>query len=122
MRAVRTSHPHVATGRVRIAALLAVLSWPAAAPATQIVVTSTDDAIQNDGNCTLQEALRAADWNEQIDACPAGAAGRDTIVVPAGRYRLTSNQELHESVSLIGAGADRTIIDTDGRKSLFGAS
>jgi CSLREA domain-containing protein len=68
-------------------AVVAVLAWLAvAAPAaaTQIVVTTTEDEMTNDGDCSLREAFRAANTNVVRDACPAGSsASSDTIVLAA---------------------------------------
>ena len=40
------------------------------------------------GDCTLGEAIQAANTNTAVDACPAGS-GADTIVLPAGTYTLS---------------------------------
>jgi CSLREA domain-containing protein len=46
--------------------------------ATITVNTTADDNVVN-GNCTLREAIIAANTNAAVDACTAGAAGLDTI-------------------------------------------
>jgi CSLREA domain-containing protein len=53
-----------------------------------IIVTTTNDELNSDGDCSLREAIRAANLDIAIDACSAGS-GTDTIVVPAGTYTLT---------------------------------
>jgi CSLREA domain-containing protein len=59
------------------------------AGAVTITVDTVDDEILDDGDCSLREALRAANTNLAIDACPAGSdAATDEIVVPAGTYTL----------------------------------
>ena len=41
-----------------------------------------------DGDCSLREAISAANRHVIIDACESGD-GADTIIVPAGTYTLT---------------------------------
>ncbi len=58
--------------------------------ATTIAVTTTTDELDADGDCSLREAVRAANGNVAVDACPAGQNDQtDTITVPAGTYTLT---------------------------------
>ncbi|HRI17789.1 MAG TPA: CSLREA domain-containing protein, partial [Burkholderiaceae bacterium] len=101
----------------------------AASPAwaTTITVNSTADdlGIGPNGNCTLREALRAANLNVAVDACPAGPVGvvaTDTVVVPAGTYLLTApgryedagltgDLDVFDKVQIEGASAATTIID-----------
>ncbi len=80
--------------RSRPLVAVAVLAWLAvAAPAaaTQITVTTTEEEMTNDGDCSLREAFRAANANTARDACPAGSsASSDTIVLAADAvYALT---------------------------------
>ena len=49
--------------------------------------TFADDNTGN-GNCTLREAIRAANANAAVDTCPAGS-GADTITLAVGRYALS---------------------------------
>src|SRR4051795_442176 len=69
--------------------LAAVLAWrtPVARAAGLITVTSTADVLANDGQCTLREAIIAANTDTASGAlpgeCPAGN-GADTIVLQAG--------------------------------------
>src|SRR5689334_7259429 len=74
--------------------LLATLAWTAVSArpvaATTIAVTTTTDELNADGDCSLREAVRAANGNVAVDACPAGQNDQtDTITVPAGTYTLT---------------------------------
>src|ERR1043165_2806342 len=59
-------------------------SVKANAPFTTIVVNTTADDAVNNGNCTLREAIMAANTNAAVDACPAGVAGLDTIQFDIG--------------------------------------
>ncbi|HTO74631.1 MAG TPA: choice-of-anchor Q domain-containing protein, partial [Thermoanaerobaculia bacterium] len=95
---------------------------PAANPT--IVVNSTEDlpdADQGDnvcaasnGKCTLRAAIMQANFT----------AGADTISLPAGTYKLTrpgdddqavlGDLDITDSLTIIGAGADVTIVDGNG--------
>jgi len=68
---------------------------PAAGYAAEIAVTTTADELNADGDCSLREAIQAANTDTAVDACPAGS-GADTIVVPAGTY----------AISIAGTGED----------------
>jgi len=57
-----------------------------AAGATITVTTALDDFTVN-GNCSLREAIEAANTNAAVDACPAGT-GADTIRLPRQTYSL----------------------------------
>lgn len=61
---------------------MAPFSQPVTAAGT-IVVTTTLDAISNDGLCSLREAVIAANTNAESSNCPAGSPGEDTIVFDA---------------------------------------
>ncbi|MEM9488170.1 MAG: CSLREA domain-containing protein [Myxococcota bacterium] len=74
-----------------------------AGPGATIAVTTHDDELNSDGDCSLREAVVAANSDSAVDACAAGA-GSDTIVLAAGDYPLT----------IIGTGdSDGTLGDLD---------
>jgi CSLREA domain-containing protein len=88
---------------------------------TQIVVNTTNDELNSNGNCSLREALKAANLDLAVDACPAGN-GSDTIILPIGTYTLTiagSNEnagltgdlDINNSLSILGGGMRDTLID-----------
>jgi CSLREA domain-containing protein len=87
------------------------------ASGTTIVVTTTLDDLTNNGNCTLREALKAADTNTKVDKCGAGSpTGADTISIPAGTFQLTlGDLTAASSIQLSGAGAAATIIKGKGQ-------
>jgi len=72
-------------------AIVASASLPVrAVEAATILVTTTTDELNTDGDCSLREAIRAANTNAAVDACTAGENDQtDTITVPAGTYTLT---------------------------------
>lgn len=73
---------------------------PSPESATIIVNTVTDE-LNADGDCSLREAIRAANLDQAVDACDAGN-GEDTLVLQNG---VTYN--------LSRAGADDTAINGD---------
>jgi CSLREA domain-containing protein len=86
-----------------------------------ITVTTTDDELNSDGDCSLREAIQAANTNTVVDACVPGA-GADTVLVPAGTYLLTipgANEDANHTgdldildhVTLTGDGAGVTVLD-----------
>ena len=85
------------------AALAALLAAPAAAT-TYNLATFTDDATVN-GNCTLREALLAANTNAPVDACAAGGLD-DAIVLPTGTYDFNGQLALGGTGSLSITSAD----------------
>jgi len=74
-------------------ALVAMVVVVPAAGATVITVSTPGDEFQNGGsNCSLREAVEAANTNQPKDVCPAGEPGAfdgfDFIDVPMGTYTL----------------------------------
>ena len=108
-----------------LAGLFVVAPTPPALAAT-IAVTTTDDELNNDGDCSLREAIRAANINSAVDACLAGdSLAADTITAPAGLYKLTlvginedegltGDLDITDDLTINGAGASATIIDGNG--------
>jgi CSLREA domain-containing protein len=78
-----------------VAVLVLVLGAASGAQSSTIAVNSPADSLAIDGNCTLREAIIAANTDTAVDACPAGS-GADIVMVPPGTYILT----------LVGAGED----------------
>jgi len=107
---------------------LTVAPAPRAYAAT-ITVTTTNDELNNDGDCSLREAIRAANTNGAMDACPAGS-GADTINLPSGTYTLsitgmneeaglTGDLDIASGLTLAGAGTTSTIVDGNGIDRVF---
>ncbi len=101
-----------------------LLAPPAALAATLEVTHLVDDANSANGTCTLREAIRAANGNVAVDACPAGANGvRDEILVKPGVHSVslvsgagedlgvTGDLDLRGPVRIRGAGAAYSIIE-----------
>jgi CSLREA domain-containing protein len=123
-RAARLLLAAVCAGGLALAALAA----PAARAASIGVTTTADDTLVN-GNCTLREAIIAANTDTAVDACPAGS-GADTISLPAGTYTLaiagtnedaalTGDLDITKPLTLRGAGKGNSIIDAAGIDRVF---
>lgn len=108
----------------RTLVLAAFIAVAVAAPASAAPFTVTKTADTNDGacapgNCSLRDAVIAAN----------AAAGADTINVPAGRFTLTGaagedaaasgDLDLTGDVTIAGAGAANTTIDAAGVDRIF---
>jgi CSLREA domain-containing protein len=100
----------------------------------RIQLTTTEDEVNADGDCSLREAVLAANTNAPVDACPAGrpltnlAVNADEIVIPAGTYALsiggvgedaatTGDLDITEEVRIAGTGGP--VIDAAGIDRVF---
>lgn len=81
--------------------------------AATIAVNTTDDEINSDGDCSLREAIQAANSDSAVDACTPGS-GADIITLPAGVYTISADQSIFDDLTINGAGASSTIIDRAG--------
>ena len=114
--------------------LVALTLTGAAANAATIVVDTQIDDVTLNGNCTLREAVIAANTNTVVDLCIAGEASPvlDQIDVPAGTYDLTvqnapttddtaqeGDLDILEELILVGAGMNNTIIDGQASERVF---
>ena len=111
-------------GLVIVVLLTGALFTAASAAAATITVNTEADAVANDGHCSLREAISAVNTDTPSGSaageCPAGD-GSDTVIVPAGVYRLsrtgahelanaTGDLNIARSVTISGAGAEFTTI------------
>jgi CSLREA domain-containing protein len=89
-----------------------------------IMVNTTADELNADGDCSLREAVRAANLDSPVDGCPAGG-GADTIALAQGVYQLsiagagedsalTGDLDITRDLTITGAGASTTVIDGGG--------
>jgi CSLREA domain-containing protein len=104
-----------------LGAFVAPVTVQAAGP---IRVTTVTDSLAVDGACSLREAIRAANLDQQVDACRAGNHA-DHIIVPAGTYQLAiegrgedaalqGDLDVTADLAITGAGRDTTIVDAAG--------
>jgi len=118
---------------VLLTATFALLAWVGPASATTIHITETSDPafLDNDGKCSLREAVIAANADGGVDSCESGF-GADTIVLPAGYYRLQQSGSEDSSltgdmdlggespvITIRGAGRYVTIIDGNALDRVF---
>ena len=114
-----------------LAAAVALLARPAAEaiPGATITVDTTNDELNADGDCSLREAIQAANTDAAVDACTAGS-GADTIVLPTGIYTLTiagrgedaaatGDLDITDDLTLTGAGPESTVIDGGALDRIF---
>jgi CSLREA domain-containing protein len=115
---------HGRTSGVRRAAAMVAGTLALAAPATasaDINVTTTTDAVANDANCSLREAITLAntDTADASGCVDSSSSGPDTIQLPAGTYTLTGadGEDVNASgdldvkdASATDEGGDLTII------------
>lgn len=94
------------------------------ARAATITVNTTADEVNSDGDCSLREAIRAANLDQAVDVCTAGN-GADTITLPTGNYiltiagasendALTGDLDIADDVTLLGSNPFNTTIDGNG--------
>jgi CSLREA domain-containing protein len=111
---------HSFTLFVLLASLIGSAALVTPVYAAGITVSTTNDELNNDGDCSLREAIQAANTLAAVDACTAGS-GADTITVPAGTYTLTiagagenlnasGDLDILQDLTINGAGAGSTII------------
>ena len=99
--------------------------------AAAITVNTTADELNGDGDCSLREAIRAANLDQVVDGCPAGN-GADTIFLPPGEYlfdaamagfnedhALTGDLDIQEDLTIEGAGRVNTRVDANGLDRVF---
>ncbi|MCZ7685059.1 MAG: CSLREA domain-containing protein [Sandaracinaceae bacterium] len=68
--------------------LIGALAAPSGALAATITVNTGADELNTDGDCSLREAIAAANGDVAVDACTAGS-GADTIEVGATNFVLS---------------------------------
>jgi CSLREA domain-containing protein len=117
--------------RLLLLALAAALVAPSGALAVQIEVDTPADELNADGDCSLREAVEAANDDAPVDDCDGGF-GPDVIDLPADHYELSvgaagedANQQgdldVIESLTIAGAASagecprtGTSCIDADG--------
>ncbi|MEK7991272.1 MAG: CSLREA domain-containing protein, partial [Thiotrichaceae bacterium] len=102
--------------------LFALLSiWAISIQAATIHVTTSDDVVAQDGQCSLREAVKAANQNKTVDTCRTGSRTyTDVIQLGAKTYLLNFNLlDVTEDVIIAGKGMNQTEISGQGRTRLF---
>lgn len=103
--------------RSAIAALLVSSS----VQATTYSIVTLGDGVVNDGDCTLREALMAAEADLEVDLCPAGGTSDEIVLSLSGTYSFGLGQQALTGaaslVSIRGANAAQWqsyIVDLEG--------
>jgi CSLREA domain-containing protein len=108
--------------RRSLAAALTVALLPAGAGAATIIVTTTADG-SVPGQCTLRDAILAANTNAAVAGCVSGEVGNDEIgFAPevTGTIALTEGQlTIGDKLIISGPGADALTIDAQGQSRVF---
>jgi CSLREA domain-containing protein len=109
---------------VSLVAIFALAGFPpgiGAEPAATIAVTTTSDEYGTGSDCSLREAIQAANDNVDFGGCRAGGTN-PVIELPKGTYALTrtgpdddtnstGDLDLDADITINGAGQEITIID-----------
>jgi CSLREA domain-containing protein len=107
-----------------------MIAWLfAVAAAADLSPTTFADGVQDDGLCTLREAILAANTDAAVGGCPAGS-GADRVLLTAGTYRLsvtgarddvgrTGDLDVHGELVVLGHGRAGTVIDGNGLDRVF---
>jgi CSLREA domain-containing protein len=89
-----------------------VPSSGSAVAAGPIVVNTTSNENNNDGDCSLREAISSANTDSRYDACKPGS-GADTILLPKGRFKLDTRLTISHPLTIVGSGRFGTVIDAE---------
>jgi CSLREA domain-containing protein len=93
------------------------------AHAASITVDSTDDIVNDDGNCTLREAILAASTDTEVDNCTGGDPGADTITFDSNlngsTITLGDTLEITSSMTIQGPGTENLAISGDNAVRVF---
>lgn len=109
------------TFRTLRCALALLLLTPGLVMGATILVDTTDDELNSDGDCSLREAVESANTNTATDACVAGDAGADIILlVINGVMHLSLGEiEVSEALEVQGFFDDLTINAGSGSRHFF---
>jgi len=82
--------------------------------AAGITVNTYTDENNTGANCSLREAITAANTNGTYGGCPAGSGAEDIITLPAGTYTLTGElPTVTSTITINGNGAATTIVQAN---------
>ena len=86
-----------------------------------IVVTTAEDEMNDDGDCSLREAVEAANTNAAVDGCAAGDADGDTITFDGAYTIVLSMGELlvSDDVQIDASDVGGVTVDGDGASRIF---
>lgn len=97
-----------------VIALIASLLISAPVSAALIFVNTTDDESNDDGDCSLREAVRSANENTSFDGCVAGNDfGTDSIFLFVTGNIQTQGILITQDMEIIGPGMDALFLDAN---------
>ena len=104
--------------------ILGLSAASGARAATNIVVNTTADVVDSSGDCSLREAIQAANTDSAVDGCDAGS-GDDTIsfnLTGSGPYTITlagTELVITTGVRINGLGADVLAVSGNNASRVF---
>jgi CSLREA domain-containing protein len=103
-----------------VVALILLLDSHVAYAAT-ISVNTTNDELNADGDCSLREAITAANTNTAVDSCPSGDLDPDTIIIDTnGVIVLTTPlPTITDNLTIIGPGEGNLTISGNNSVGIF---
>jgi CSLREA domain-containing protein len=110
-----------------IASLACLLAVAGPVGANIITVNTTNDEVNDSADCSLREAVIAANMDAVVDGCGAGSGADEIVFAPEvipGMFILaiagagedaaaTGDLDITDDLTISGAGASSTIIDAD---------
>ena len=105
-----------------IAFLIALVSvnWLTNSVAATITINNTLDSFFENGNCTLREAIVAANTDLAVDGCAAGSGADELNFSIPGTVHLTSNlPTIDDEISINGFSTTGTVINGGGAHRIF---
>lgn len=118
MREGTLSQPHRSSRRAvlreaAVALFVSLFVSIGSVSAATITVNTTEDEFNSDGDCSLREAITAANTNRAVDACVPGVFGADTITFSiTGTITLGSTlPPITDHLTITGPGASNLTIN-----------
>jgi CSLREA domain-containing protein len=102
-----------------VSVLLGLGIFSSVTQADSISVNTTADEINNNGNCSLREAVQSANTDSIVDGCALGN-GSDVIQLPSGVFSLSAGEILlSDAVRITGQGIGSTVVDGQNTSRIF---
>lgn len=86
---------------------------------TTITVNTLEDEDNDDGDCSLREAIVASDINDTRDACPAGTGVDRIEFAVTGTIPVSFPPNISGEVIIAGPGAEDLLVEATGDNQIF---
>lgn len=97
---------------------------------TVITVTTDIDELNDDGDCSLREAIETANTGSSVDSCVMSGSGDIVIELPADNFviiigtdsedaNLEGDFDIRTSLTIRGAGVSKTLINGNSTDRIF---